>query len=346
MSLTLPAPASLLSVPVAPFAPAVPALDALPALATAPALADDVVVEPALTSAPASAPAGTPWAPPATEHDPLPLPAGRWGEVEALDALAEARLVLPVTLRRPRTISALTTVVLRAGQHAVKVYPPGTDASHLARIGQALEGTRTALLPVAGPVVTSSGVVSVSPWLTDRRPVTWGETGRLLAQFHAAHEAADVPAWDPLRRIVALAADLPDDAAEVLLTARLELLAALAGLHSPLGVGVVHGDVSPFNVMRRPDGPVLIDLDFVARAPREYDLTSAARRYEAGEIDAATYRDFCDGYGSDVRSWDGRVVLDRIAELGGVAFRIWDDRRNGLPLTWLDDAVRQWRTAL
>jgi len=108
----------------------------------------------------------------------------------------------------------------------------------------------------------------------------------------------------------------------------------------------VHGDVSPANVMRRPGGAVLIDLDFAARAPREYDLTSAARRYEAGEIDAATYRDFCEGYGADVRSWDGRVVLDRIAQLGGVAFRLWDDRRAGRALDWLDDAVREWRTAL
>jgi hypothetical protein len=100
------------------------------------------------------------------------------------------------------------------------------------------------------------------------------------------------------------------------------------------------------NVMRRAGGPVLIDLDFVARAPREYDLTSAARRFVAGEIDAATYHGFCAAYGADVLPWDGRVVLDRIAVLGGVAFRIWDDTRRGTPLEWLDDAVREWRTPL
>jgi Phosphotransferase enzyme family len=334
MSLTLPAPVSH-----------------LPA-ATTSAPTGVTRAEAALAAlVPAPAPAAPPGAtgdavPGTTQLDPLPLPVGRWGAEDALDALAEARLALPIPLRRPRVVSALTTVVLRSGQHAVKVYPPGTDPAHLARIGRALADTSTALLPVADPVVTSSGVVSVSPWLTDRRPVTWAEAGRLLAAFHAAHGRADVPAWDPLRRVVVLAADLPDEAAEVLLTARLELLAALAGLHSPLGVGVVHGDVSPANVMRGPHGPVLIDLDFVARAPREYDLTSAARRFEAGEIDAASYHGFCAGYGADVRSWDGRLVLDRIAQLGGVAFRIWDDRRGGRSLSWLDDAVRRWRTAL
>ena len=60
------------------------------------------------------------------------------------------------------------------------------------------------MLPVAGPVVTSSGVVSVSPWLTDRRPVCWGETGRLLSEFHAAHAAADVPDWEPLASSLAI----------------------------------------------------------------------------------------------------------------------------------------------
>ncbi|WNB85336.1 phosphotransferase [Cellulomonas sp. ATA003] len=263
-----------------------------------------------------------------------------------MDALAEARLALPLVLDHPRVVSALTTVVLRAGHHAVKVYPPGTDPAHLARTAAALTGTSTALLPLADPVVTSSGVVSVSPWLTDARPVGWARTGALLRAFHTAHAAADVPDWLPLRRLVALAPDLPDDAAAVLLGARDALLDALARLHSPLGVGVVHGDVSPANVMRGPGGPVLIDLDFVARAPREYDLTSAARRFTAGEIDAATYRGFCDAYGTDVLGWDGRVVLDRIALLGGVAFRLWDDRRHGVGHGWLDDAVREWRTPL
>ncbi|WP_258724935.1 hypothetical protein [Cellulomonas sp. NS3] len=84
----------------------------------------------------------------------------------------------------------------------------------------------------------------------------------------------------------------------------------------------------------------------IARAPREYDLTSAARRFVAGEIDAAAYRGFRDAYGFDVLTWDGRPVLDRVAELGGVAFRLWDDVHHGRTHDWLDDAVREWRTPL
>ena len=333
MSLTLPGPAL-----AAPPGTAPAALGAGPPQVTA--LHDDVVdILPAVPAAPPT----TPLAP----HDPLPLPTAGWGVADALDALAEARLALAVPLPDPAVVSALTTVVLRAGDHAVKVYPPGTDPEHLDRTARGLAGTTTALLPVAAPVVTSHGVVGVSPWLPATEPVTWAETGALLRRFHADHADADVAPWQPLRRLLAQAADLPDDVADVLLDARAALLAALDGLHSPLGVGTVHGDVSPANVLHAPGGrALLIDLDFVARAPREYDLTSAARRRDSGELDAATYRGFCDAYGADVRDWDGRVVLDRIARLGGVAFRVWDDRRQGAPLDWLTDAVAAWRTPL
>ncbi|QCB92229.1 phosphotransferase [Cellulomonas shaoxiangyii] len=278
--------------------------------------------------------------------EPLPLPAGTWGAPDALLALDEARLALPFAVPRAAVVSALTTVVLRCDDLAVKVYPPGTDPDHLARLATALAGSATALLPVAPPVVTSYGVVVASPWLAAAAPVGWAGTGALLRAFHAEHADADVPAWEPLRRVVAIAPGLPDAAAGVLLDARSALLDALAGLRSPLGVGVVHGDVSPANVLAGAAGPVLIDLDFAARAPLEYDLSSAARRADAGELPADEYLAFCRTYGADVRGWDGRTVLDAIAQLGGVAFRVWDDRRAGRPLDWLGGAVARWRTPL
>lgn len=278
--------------------------------------------------------------------EPLPLPIAGWGAHEALLALEEARLTLPLPVPPGDVVSALTTVVLRCGHLAVKVYPPGTDPAHVARIATALAGSSTAVLPLVPPVVTSWGVVSVAPWRIGSGPVGWAATGALLRAFHAEHADAELPRWEPLRRVVTQAAALPDDVASVLLEARTSLLTELAALRSPLGVGAVHGDVSPANVLSCPDGPLLVDLDFAARAPLEYDLSSAARRADAGEIDAATYLEFCRAYGHDVRSWDGRVVLDAIAALGGVAFRLWDDRRRGADLGWLDDVVPRWRRPL
>lgn len=279
-------------------------------------------------------------------HDPLPLPAPGWGVTDALAALAEARLALPVALPEATVVSALTTVVLRSGGLAVKVYPPGTDPEHLARITAALRPTSTALLPVGGPVVTSHGVVSVSPWLPAAPPVDWAEAGALLRRFHAECAGADVPVWTPLRRLPGQVAELPAGAAGVLLAARAALLAALCELNSELGVDVLHGDVSPTNMLRTAAGPRLIDLDFVAVGPREYDLASAARRVAAGELDRGTYRRFCEGYGYDVRDWEGLEVVNRLAELGGVAFRLWDARHHGRDLDWVPGVVAEWRTPL
>ncbi len=276
----------------------------------------------------------------------LPLPAPSWGEAEARVALAEARPRLPVPLPPATLVSALTTVVLKAGEYAVKVYPPGTDAAHLDRTARALAGSRTAHLPVCPPVVTAYGVVTLTRWLPARRGVTWTELGGLLRRFHEEHARAGVPAWSPLSRLPGQVLYLAPEHASVLLDARTALLAALADTTSDLGHGPIHGDVSPYNVMHAPDGPRLIDLDWLAWAPREYDLASAARRVRAGHISRQAYAGFCRAYGHDVRGWPGLPVLDRIADLGGVAFRIWDSRHHGTGLDWLADEVRLWRTPL
>jgi hypothetical protein len=283
---------------------------------------------------------------PAAATPPLPLPTGLWGAVQALAALDEARPFLPVGLPDATVVSALTTVVLRAGDHAVKVYPPGTDPAHLDRISTVLAGSSTAHLPTAPAVVTSYGVLTVTPWLSGTGTVTWPELGALLRAFHTEHAEADVPRWSPLARLESQVAGLPPEWAEVLLAARAALLRALAEVDSWVGEGAIHGDVSPANVMRTPDGPRLIDLDWVARAPREYDLASAARRVRAGEMSRRTYAGFCRAYDVDVRSWPGLPLMDRIADLGGVAFRLWDSRHHGQDLAWVEQELREWTTPI
>lgn len=315
-----------------------------------------------LTSIAPSTPstARAPLRPPALEPTPpapMPLPTGSWGAADALAALEEARTLLvptrPVGLLSPlppvapvRVVSALTTVVLHTGEYAVKVYPPGTDIGHLDRLAGALAGSTTAHLPLFPAVATPYGVVTVSAWLPPARPVSWKELGLLLRRFHDEHASADVPVWAPLSRLPRLAAGLPEDWAGVLLRARGGLLDALGEVGSEAGEGPIHGDVSPSNVLRTAEGPRLIDLDWVAWGPREYDLASAARRARSGEISRRTYAAFCSAYGFDVRRWPGLPVLDRIAELGALAFRVWDSRHHHRDLDWVETELRAWRTAL
>lgn len=286
---------------------------------------------------------------PTSTRESLPLPVAGWGVRDALAALDLARPRLDLDLPEPVVVSALTTVVLRCGDHAVKVYPPGTDAEHLARVRTALDGVSSVVLTTHAPVATAAGVVTVMPWIAGAEAhaaVGWREVGTLLRRFHAETAGADLPAWAPLSRLPGQVAGLDPEHAAVLLGARAELLTALSSVTSVVGVGAVHGDVSPGNVVLTPDGPRLIDLDWVAAAPREHDLASAARRRAAGEISRSAYAGFCRAYGADVRGWDGLVVLDRIAELGAVEFRLWDHRHHGWPLDWLDAELPRWRTPL
>ena len=296
-------------------------------------------------SSPAVFPDSSTWASPRPPA--LPLPAIGWGAQHALLAWAEAQASLPVATRAGAAgeavvVSALTTVVLRAGEYAIKVYPDGTDAEHLQSCATELAGSTTAHLPAADPIATSQGVVTLTPWLPSSAPVSWPAVGDVLRRFHAEHAAAAVPTWAPLSRLPGQVHGLPAHAAQLLLRARARLLDALDDVHSPLGRGVIHGDVSPSNVMHTPTGPRLIDLDWVAVAPLEYDLASAARRFRDGSMSAEGYTGFCDSYGYDVTGWGGLPLLDRIADLGGVAFRLWDDRQHGRCLDWVEAELEVW----
>lgn len=265
--------------------------------------------------------------------DPLPLPQPGWGERQAREAVAEAALVLPALAAPGPLVRAVSTVVLRVGALAVKVHPPGTDPEHLARVHAALAGHGVALTAVAAPVVTSHGVVTVTPWAEPGGPVGWAEVGRLLRDLHDL--PAELPAWTPLRRLPAQLAGLPEGRAVALLDARRAALERLAALPPLLEPGSVHGDVSPENVLRTAAGVRWIDLDSVSTGLREYDLAAVVRRRATGELSEADYRSFATAYGVDLRGWPGLAVLDELCRLSGTGFRLWADRCAGRASDWL-----------
>jgi hypothetical protein len=291
------------------------------------------------------------------------VPPQRWGAEEALLAWGAAAEVLGVEeAHRAVVVRDLSTVVLRAGDWAVKVYPPTLDAERLHAVLHALPADASDLvLPVLGRpgvVRTPHGLVSLYPWLERGPAASWPEIGALLRSFHATPGVDDarLPRWSPLSRVpeqlAAYAAHPQHDAglAEVLAAARQRLLADVVSLRSDLGWGLVHGDVSAENVLRRPASPaaghgrcVLIDLDWVAQAPREYDLVGAALRRDTGELDEETYLAFCRAYGHDVRSWSGLGLVAEICELGGLTFGLWAACRRQEDLSWLPAAVQRWR---
>lgn len=290
------------------------------------------------TAAPASRVAGH--APPVLlPTDPLPLPQPGWGAEQARDAVAEAALVLPGLAGPARLVRAVSTVVLQVGDRAVKVHPPGTDPLHLARVHAVLADSPVALTATAAPVVTSSGVVTVTPWTTPAPPVGWGAVGAVLRALHDLPTAAALPAWTPLRRLPAQLLDLPAWQSRRLLDHRSALLDRLADLEPVLPAGALHGDVAPDNVLTTPAGPRWIDLDFACSGLREYDVAAVVRRYANGELSDADYRAFVQAYEVDLRGWPGLALLDELCALSGTGFRLWTDRCAGRSSPWLEQAL-------
>ena len=256
--------------------------------------------------------------------------------------------------RRGARHGALSTVVLRHGARAVKVYPPSVDVDRLRRVVAAVPAdTGHPVLPELGRpplVVTPAGTVSTYRWLEPSAPVTWAEIGRLLAALHATAgvDVATLPRWTPLSRVPAqLAAYAASpghdpDVVAVLSAARERVLGQLGAMTSDLGWGLIHGDVSVENVLRDRGRPVFVDLDWVACGPREYDLVPAALRRERGEIDEETYLGFCAAYGHDVRRWGGLGLVEDVCELGALTFSLWASAAEGRDLSWAPQAARRW----
>ena len=267
--------------------------------------------------------------------DPLPLPQPGWGERQAREAVAEAALALPELTGPVVLVRAVSTVVFRVGERAVKVHPPGTDPAHLARVHAVLSDSPVALTASAPPVVTSSGVVTTTAWAPSTRTADWGAVGTVLRTLHDLPSAAALPTWTPLRRLPAQLEGLPPAYARLVLDRRDAVLARLAGLPALLPPGAVHGDVAPDNLLVGPTGPRFIDLDFACRGPREYDLAAVVRRAAAGQVPDADYRAFVAGYGVDLRGWPGLALLDELCALSALGFRRWIDRAHGRDSPWL-----------
>jgi hypothetical protein len=177
--------------------------------------------------------------------------------------------------------------------------------------------------PAVQPVVADGRVVTFWELLSD--PPQWGtvaELGELLRWLHGLEpprslELAELrPFGRSDRRLEA--ADLAEADRVFLRERQAELQGLYESLEFVLGPGPVHGDANVGNIIRRPgDGAaVLIDLDGFAFGPREWDLVLTAMYFERyGWHTAQEYEAFVAGYGFDVMSWPGYLVLRDIREL-------------------------------
>ncbi|MFJ9891803.1 phosphotransferase family protein [Streptomyces sp. NPDC091280] len=181
---------------------------------------------------------------------------------------------------------------------------------------------------VAQPVVVRGMVVTFWESVQETEEfATVGELADLLRRFHWLEEPESLrlPYFDPLAKLSASlnGLDAISDEDRSFLDERAARLAKeYDRLDFVLPFGMIHGDANIGNVLRHRDGhAVLIDLDGLALAPREWDLILTAIYYDRyGWHTKAQYAEFVHRYGFDLMNWPGYETLADLRELMMVAW--------------------------
>ncbi|MBZ6255185.1 aminoglycoside phosphotransferase family protein [Streptomyces olivaceus] len=194
----------------------------------------------------------------------------------------------------------------------------------VARWLETVDFPATRVLPdVAQPSVVRGRVVTFWESVQDQvEYATVGELADLLRRFHWLEEpeSLGLPYFDPLAKLSSSLDSLTDVSAEdrtFLEEQAAKLAKEYDRLDFVLPFGLIHGDANIGNVLRHRDGrAVLMDLDGLSLAPREWDLILTAIYYDRyGWHSKTEYADFVHRYGFDLMNWPGYETLADLREL-------------------------------
>lgn len=193
--------------------------------------------------------------------------------------------------RPPTAVRGAARATLSDGREVkVRRLPTAADAARVRALLDHLDDPR---LPRA---LATSGRALVEPWVVGEplpagglAPADAAALGALLGAVHATPSALGARCPAPgttAHRRARLAVHLEDlVGAAVLAAAEARAVAAAVAATDPVtvAVGVVHGDLSPHNVVRAPDGRlVAVDNEMLGLGPLEGDLVRCLVRSEPG----------------------------------------------------------------
>ncbi|MFD4629430.1 phosphotransferase family protein [Streptomyces sp. NPDC058284] len=179
------------------------------------------------------------------------------------------------------------------------------------------------LADVRQPIAVCGRVVTFWESVQEREEfATVGELADLLRRLHWLEEpeSLDLPYFDPLAKLSSSLESLTavSEGDRSFLEERASRLSKEYGrLDFVLPFGLIHGDANIGNVLRHREGhAVLIDLDGLTLAPREWDLILTAIYYDRyGWHTKAEYDEFVHRYGFDLMNWPGYETLADLREL-------------------------------
>lgn len=218
-----------------------------------------------------------------------------------------------------------------------------------------LPATEPAELPQ--PIIARDRPVTFWKLIDDSgAKATIADLGAILRRLHALPVPAELhlPEFHMFGRVAEriAAADLAEADRAFLADRLCSLRDQYQGLRFRLPPSAVHGDAHQSNLIKRPDGAVvLIDFERFAWGHPETDLSVTATEYLIGWHTDEQYADFVRAYGRDVRDWEGFPVIRAINELKmttwlmqniGESERIAEEFRTRLASLRDDSAPRHW----
>jgi aminoglycoside phosphotransferase (APT) family kinase protein len=149
------------------------------------------------------------------------------------------------------------------------------------------------------------------------------DLARVLRRFHQLpHPPDDPPLWDPVGDALTRLDDaeaLPPVDREALLGWCSDLAPRITALNTRINLGLVHGDAHTGNLLRRPDGQVVLcDFDPTCRGPWQVDLVAVAVG-EARFHRPGAHHALATAYGYDVTTDPDWPLLREARELKMVA---------------------------
>lgn len=162
-------------------------------------------------------------------------------------------------------------MLFRAGRYAIRVCGPDVPASRVQAendIVAALEIAGVPCIIVLGTVAVDGHTATVIPWLESVRPATWADVGRLAAAMHRVAAPPATPRFDMLGvtrgRLTRLRTEQAATPAELEAAAalqRAETTCERAEQFAARSPRLVHGDLTPGNVLVTEAGPTLHDFE-------------------------------------------------------------------------------------
>lgn len=212
--------------------------------------------------------------------------------------------------------------------------------------------------PCRQPIIARGRPVTFWKLIEDSgAKATIADLGAILRQLHALPVPASLqlPELDMFGRVAEriAAADLADPDRSFLAARLGSLRNQYQDLRFLLPPSAVHGDAHQSNLIKRPDGAVImIDFERFAYGHPESDLSVTATEHLIGWHTDDQYASFVDAYGYDVMGWDGFPVIRAINELKmttwlmqniGESDRIAGEFRTRLASLHDADAPRDWQ---